>query len=236
LRVARWALHQPWLYRSIRSGRCGGSECGTRKPSGPASLRPTTSAAPARARSIRVLSASSLPDSSQCVGTKATRWPSTSASPMRPASRSTSAIPSHRGSAVATRTPTGCSAVPAAAARLQDPYSSRPRRNRARAQREASTDPRIQDTITGTSRGVALTARARTEKRAHGFLVGRRPGSREQHTLSRMFANIEACPAASRSVASSSSEVLRLTTLKLHSTPTLSEQLQTNTYTGFEAS
>ena len=34
----------------------------------------------------------------------------------------------------------------------------RPRRHRTRTQRTPSTDPRLQDTITSTSRGVALTA------------------------------------------------------------------------------
>jgi hypothetical protein len=43
----------------------------------------------------------------------------------------------------------------------------RPRRDRPRAQRTSSTDPRVQDTITGISGGVALTARTRTAKRAH---------------------------------------------------------------------
>jgi len=46
-------LRHPRLYRSMMSGRCGGSEWGTRKPSGPASLRRTTSAAPSSASSIR---------------------------------------------------------------------------------------------------------------------------------------------------------------------------------------
>ena len=42
--------------------------------------------------------------------------------------------------------------------RLPDPDPSRLRRHRPRAQRTTSTDPRLQDTITSTSRGVALTA------------------------------------------------------------------------------
>ena len=42
--------------------------------------------------------------------------------------------------------------------RLPHPDPSRLRRHRPRAQRTTSTDPRLQDTITSTSRGVALTA------------------------------------------------------------------------------
>ena len=48
--------------------------------------------------------------------------------------------------------------IPAPATRPQDVDPSRPRRHRARAQRPASTNPRLQDTIPSTSRGVALTA------------------------------------------------------------------------------
>ena len=48
--------------------------------------------------------------------------------------------------------------VPAPAARLQNPHSRRSRPHRTRAQRPSSTDPRLQDTIASTSRGVALTA------------------------------------------------------------------------------
>ena len=48
--------------------------------------------------------------------------------------------------------------VPAPTTRLPDPDPRRPRRHRTRAQRPTSTDPRLQDTITSTSRGVALTA------------------------------------------------------------------------------
>ena len=48
--------------------------------------------------------------------------------------------------------------VPAPTPRLPDPDPGRPRRHRPRAQRTPSTDPRLQDTITSTSRGVALTA------------------------------------------------------------------------------
>ena len=43
-------------------------------------------------------------------------------------------------------------------ARLPDPDPGRLRRHRPRAQRTSSTDPRLQDTITSTGRGVALTA------------------------------------------------------------------------------
>jgi IS30 family transposase len=48
--------------------------------------------------------------------------------------------------------------VPASPARLPHPHPGRPRRHRPRAQRTPSTNPRLQDTITSTSRGVALTA------------------------------------------------------------------------------
>ena len=48
--------------------------------------------------------------------------------------------------------------VPAPPARLPHPDPSRLRRHRPRTQRTPSTDPRLQDTITSTSRGVALTA------------------------------------------------------------------------------
>jgi IS30 family transposase len=48
--------------------------------------------------------------------------------------------------------------VPAPSPRLPHPHPSRLRCHRTRAQPASSTDPRVQDTITGTSRGVALTA------------------------------------------------------------------------------
>ena len=48
--------------------------------------------------------------------------------------------------------------VPAPTHRLPDPHPGRPRRHRRRTQRTPSTDPRLQDTITSTSRGVAMTA------------------------------------------------------------------------------
>ena len=48
--------------------------------------------------------------------------------------------------------------IPAATPRLPDPDPDRPGRHRTRTQRTTSTDPRVPDTITGTSRGVALTA------------------------------------------------------------------------------
>ena len=48
--------------------------------------------------------------------------------------------------------------VPAPHPRLPDPDPSRLRRHRRQAQRTSSTDPRLQDTITSTGRGVALTA------------------------------------------------------------------------------
>src|SRR6476620_4570979 len=48
--------------------------------------------------------------------------------------------------------------VPAQTPRLPHPHPSRPRRHRPRAQRTTSTDPRVQDTITSISGGVALTA------------------------------------------------------------------------------
>ena len=48
--------------------------------------------------------------------------------------------------------------VPAPTTRLPHPDPGRLRRHRPRAQRTPSTDPRLQDTITSTSRGVALTA------------------------------------------------------------------------------
>ena len=48
--------------------------------------------------------------------------------------------------------------VPAPHPRLPDPDPGRLRRHRRRAQRTPSTDPRLQDTITSTGRGVALTA------------------------------------------------------------------------------
>ena len=48
--------------------------------------------------------------------------------------------------------------VPTPHPRLPDPDPSRLRRHRRQAQRTPSTDPRLQDTITSTGRGVALTA------------------------------------------------------------------------------
>jgi IS30 family transposase len=48
--------------------------------------------------------------------------------------------------------------VPAPPTRLPHPDPDRPGRHRRRAQRTPSTDPRLQDTITSTGRGVALTA------------------------------------------------------------------------------
>ena len=72
--------------------------------------------------------------------------------------RSTSAIPSRPGSAAATRTPTGSCASTYPDPRLPHPDPDRLRRHRRPAQRTPSTDPRLQDTITSTRRGVALTA------------------------------------------------------------------------------
>ena len=48
--------------------------------------------------------------------------------------------------------------IPTPPARLPHPDPSRLRRHRRPTQRTSSPDPRLQDTITGTSRGVALTA------------------------------------------------------------------------------
>jgi hypothetical protein len=48
--------------------------------------------------------------------------------------------------------------VPAPPARLPHPHPGRPRRHRPRAQPTPPANPRLQDTITSTSRGVALTA------------------------------------------------------------------------------
>jgi hypothetical protein len=81
--------------------------------------------------------------------TAATRWPSTSGSRSRPASRSTSATPGAPGNGAATRTPTACCG---STSRRLGPVRPRPGPSRCRrpgAQRSASTDARLDETIRG---------------------------------------------------------------------------------------
>ena len=90
-------------------------------------------------------------------GTTAGNWPSTCSSPSTRACRSISAIRVAPGSVVPTRTPTACSATTPQEHRSAPVRPGHPRRDRGRAQRSPSTNPRLSDTLTGPGGGVALT-------------------------------------------------------------------------------